>query len=579
VIAAYPKDKLIQLAQNIGLTPEQLNSSFHKSWAKVRSAPLKQLIIEQMIHYLTTYGFEARGIYSDQTIYIPGEELEIPDIVPDNMPLVVICGITKEELKKMLLQLITSGIAIQESTLHDLLDIALYCKLDDSEISSIANKEIRIALYDHIGIIPADPAEFLRLVIYKATEKTLLIKSKDVLNSIHSRANFDMIGLFEQYQTKYGLESLAEIFYRFKPIFLALRTNRRMKTFINKIRRHAYKCHIPMDLDILDNVTSRIKRGKGIRHWEPGIGDTGNLVIDVQKALRKANIFRKIRLAYALNYRLVKPIPSSIVYRIRNGTAYATELNFPEDRQNTIHEIYGMILDSIASDMSLQVANKSVYIPDNVEYALPATEKMFTGYYPTGSCIILPDNMLLGVWWQDVKKCRIDLDLSLLNAAGDKCGWDASYRTNQLLFSGDITAAPHGAAEWLYARETNMPATYLLVLNWFNYQQWKGTLDSVPFKLIIASDNNIATLDQNYIVDPNNVIDIIESTIKGPQKILGVLEIASECRFYFAEMTIGKANIARTTPYQKHAIRYLANYYTHALTLRSMLVLARSGFA
>ena len=50
VVAFYPESELRKLM--IGLTPEELNSSFHKSWEKVKSADIEQLVIEQITHYL-----------------------------------------------------------------------------------------------------------------------------------------------------------------------------------------------------------------------------------------------------------------------------------------------------------------------------------------------------------------------------------------------------------------------------------------------------------------------------------------------------------------------------------------------
>ena len=89
VMYNYSEKELIQLTNDIGkeigLTPEQMNSSFHKSWKKIKEANIEQLVIEQIIHYITTYGFEKLGIYSHDSVYIPNEELKIPSINIDNI--------------------------------------------------------------------------------------------------------------------------------------------------------------------------------------------------------------------------------------------------------------------------------------------------------------------------------------------------------------------------------------------------------------------------------------------------------------------------------------------------------------
>jgi hypothetical protein len=47
---------------------------------------------------------------------------------------------------------------------------------------------------------------------------------------------------------------------------------------------------------------------------------------------------------------------------------------------------------------------------------------------------------------------EVDLDLSGLNIAG-KIGWNSAYNQDngQLMYSGDMTSAPQGAVEYLYA--------------------------------------------------------------------------------------------------------------------------------
>src|SRR5947207_3076003 len=65
-------DQLLEeVKKEIGFNSQQANSSFHKSWQKVRDADIEQLVLEQVIHYLTTYGFEELGIYNEESVYIP----------------------------------------------------------------------------------------------------------------------------------------------------------------------------------------------------------------------------------------------------------------------------------------------------------------------------------------------------------------------------------------------------------------------------------------------------------------------------------------------------------------------------
>ena len=78
VIANYNTDELyeiLKLAESeLGLTAEQMNSTFHKSWDKIKTAELAQLVMEQLVHYFTTYGFKQLGVYSEESVYIPNEK-------------------------------------------------------------------------------------------------------------------------------------------------------------------------------------------------------------------------------------------------------------------------------------------------------------------------------------------------------------------------------------------------------------------------------------------------------------------------------------------------------------------------
>ncbi|HEY7415368.1 MAG TPA: hypothetical protein VH593_09260, partial [Ktedonobacteraceae bacterium] len=113
VVYNYPDtSQIMELVDKAyGRSPEQFNQTFHKSWARVRDASIEQLVIEQLLHYFTTYGFEKFGIYDKDSVYIPREELNAP-VLQDGIRLVVIKGYTRRELKEKLLGLLISGVAL-----------------------------------------------------------------------------------------------------------------------------------------------------------------------------------------------------------------------------------------------------------------------------------------------------------------------------------------------------------------------------------------------------------------------------------------------------------------------------------
>lgn len=559
VIYYYSESELIELItkieKEVGLSPQQMNSSFHKSWTKVRDSSLFQLVVEQIFHYITTYGFEEMGIYDKDSVYFPNEKLEIPQL-EGGITLTVIKGYTKKELKQKLLELLNQGIALGEDTIKDVVDVSLFVDVNEENIEQIRNRETKAILYDYLGKFPENPTEFLRFVIYKSTKKTLLIKDRATIEKIKSEQNVDVLRLFREYRNKHGLERLAQIFYRFKPLFLAFKTNSGLKPIINRIRKLAKTNHIPMRRDYLNDVTAKIARGEIIVKEE------------LTEALAKVNTFRKIRLAYALNFR-TKDV-DSILYKIRNGKGYATSFSF--DNKDEAKKVLKIVLESMVEDVKKNVNGKRIYIPENIVYALPATEKQFTGDLPSGTCITIPKDMIVGVHWNNVKDSRIDLDLSLLSIKTGKIGWDSSYRTEarDILFSGDMTdCGPNGASELFYVQRQADNALIMFV-NYYNYSEEI----TVPYKLLVASEY-AKDFGEDYMVNPNNVVCTAKSKIDKHQKILGLLVTSKEgCKFYFSEINAGKSITSSGKKYIEQSRQYLFNFYTNTISLNKVLILA-----
>ena len=566
VVYNYSEKELIKIVgvvdKELGLTSEQANSSFHKSWKKIKTASIEQLVREQLIHYFTTYGFEALGIYDKDSVYIPNEKLEIPEL-KEGISVAVIKGYTKEELKEKLLSLLNSGIALGEKTMSDVMEIASHVKIKNKEVDEIKNKEIKVRLYDKLDIFPEDPIEFLRFCIYKATDKTLLIKDKATIAKIKELISPDIkikkvasiTKLFTKYKETHGLEKLSEIFYRFKPLFLAFKTDKKSRAIINKIRKLAVDHHKPMKEDYLNNVTAYIKDGTLIKY--------DRLI----EELDNVNTFRKIRLAYALKYRTKKS--DAILYQIRNGKGYATKFEF--NKQVEANRALGIVLSSIVKDIRPNVKDKKIYIPNYINYALPATEKQFIGCFPSTSYVSVSSDMIAGVHWTNVKGNRIDIDLSMLNTV--KFGWDANYRSEEgdLLFSGDMTDAPepNGASELFYVKKQK-PNSFLLIANYFNY----NADVPVPLSVFIAKQQ-ISKMSKNYTVDPNNTLCLAKTEIDKEQKILGLLvSTEEESRFYFLETNLGKAISSSNTEFMENSRKYLVNYCTNSIYLKEVLEMA-----
>lgn len=592
VVANYSEDELItlavQIADEIGLSPNQMNATFHKSWGTVAYAPRQILVLQQLIHYITTYGYEFYGVYSPNTVYIPVEKLSIPEL-EGQLKITVINGLTKAELKTKLMDFLKTGVALKYTTALDTVTVAKLVGITVQEIEQVRNKEVKCMLFKEMGMVPEDPVEFLRLMVYVTTGKTLLIKNKITRetikkslavttrnwNSDYSKMNNTTIyndeaaKLFLMYGNN---EKLASIFYRFKPLFLAFKAHPKLKRPINKIRKLAIKYHKPMKPDFLNNVTATLSQGDMVDQTR------------LAEELKKVNTFRKIRLAYALNFRTKES--DAIMYRVRNGRSYSTDFEFKYKIRAQM--ILNQVLSSIAETVAKNVKGRKVYIPSYINYALPATEKQFIDNFPSGTTIEVGQDMIFGIHWYDLDgkentygDGRVDLDLSLIPITGGKIGWNGSYRYGgygeqaDVLFSGDITAAPKpkGATELFYIRKQS-DNMYQVMLNSYN------TDEDVPFKIVIGQEK-LTQLHSNYMVNPNNVVATLPAKMnKGSrQKMLGlVVTTPTKSKLILCETNIGNGAVSRYGKGSVQTQRYLYNYYNNMIGLKDLLEYSGAKF-
>ena len=548
--AISPSRKLLdEIESVIGLSGEKANQAFHKSWRTVQDCKMETLVIQQVIHYITTYGFQQAGIYRDDAVYIPKEVLEVPALSGD-LPLTLVKAMPVEEVLQAITDL-GSGIALAEETLRDIMTVVEANKFASDFVENIQNRELKARLYDYYGMVPQEPVAYLRYVISKLTNESLLIKNDALIEKIKA-AN----GKFLDVLLRDAPEDLASIFHRYKPLFLAMKSISKNKTFFNHLRKDAVHMHKPLGEDYLNSVTAQIKHGV--------------LASDVlSEKLERANIFRKIRLAYALKHRL--HAGDSIVYRVRNGKGWVSGFAWPEYLHEKTEEALEIVKSSIVREMTPKVSGKTVLIPAHVRYTLPATEKQFTGHFPTGSSIEVTDDLIAGVHWYNTKKC-IDLDLSVISESG-KFGWDADYRSKDrdVLFSGDMTSAPRpkGATELFYIRSLQWEAK-ILMLNFYNYSSG----DEVPAKILVASEQT-KKFGQNYMVDPNNILATANINVSRKQNVLGlIVSDGKQNRVYFAHISVGTSITSSRNAQTNQARKYLVHSLLDSLDLSEFLTLA-----
>ncbi len=544
-----PKNILSAVEDVVGISGEKANSAFHKSWAVVRDSSDEDLIIQQIIHYMTTYGFEALGIYDKSTVYVPDEHLDVP---VGNMPLTVIKAFNYTDMNDAVVKLGASGIALHEDTLTDIMTLVEFFDFAPTITYDMKNRELKARMMDYYGLVPNEPVEFLRHVISKLTDESLIIKNPYMVAKIKEASGKHLDDLMKD-----APADLASIFLRYKPLFLAMRSISRHKHVFNRLRKQAITMHKPLPVDYLNDVTSQIKN------------DTINKKT-LKKKLEDAPLFRKIRLAYALQYRLVAG--DSIVYQVRSGRGWATPFSWDTSLNEKTEKVLKTVLKSIARNIKAAVAGKKILLPDNIKYALPATEKQFVGGIPAGSYVSVDADMIVGVYWKNVKSNRIDLDFSTTSIAG-KIGWNAAYRTDRrnVMFSGDVTdPPPKGATELFYFSGDDPYPPAMFSLNYYNYCESLP----VPMKLFIASER-IKDMHKNYMIDQNNIITSVNMKITEKQTDIGMyIHTGDEARFFFQGVSIGNSISSRVDENTTRTRKFLEAKLMNPILLNTLLELA-----
>lgn len=471
--ALWAKTRILKYYKDNTLSGTDLNKTFHKSWKKILESTRYELLVEQIRHYISTYGSD----FQDE-MYIPDEVLEVPDV---KLKYKLVQAYTEKELIEKSLGLLKSGIALKEETVDDLITILVdELKYTFTGDEDIRNKEAIVKLADLYGIYPKDVAQFFRYIVYKATGETLLIKNQQSIETIKD-SSYNPAPQFN----KFGLEKLAEIFNRFKPLFLAFK--KQCPKTINKISKLSKTHHKPLVENPLNRVTSIALTKKDV-HW-------------LDNATPYA-LFKAISACYAR-----KNGQTNFTYRIRNGKSWTTQND--KGVAKAVRENYKFLMSYLKGRFDM--TGIKVYLPKDVKFALPTSEKMFVGNIPTGTKFY-GDKLAVGIYWENSWGAR-DLDLSGCNMDG-KVGWNSDYnQRGSLIYSGDITDAPKGAVEYLYARD-GLPGTTLVQNNVYSGDA------NCKFKIIIGRGDGI---NKKYMMNPNNLFAEIMCESVQEQSILGML--------------------------------------------------------
>ena len=493
------------------------NATFYKEWNDVISKNRFELLIDQLMHYATTYGTE----FSVGNGYVPNDGA----VVPAFKELKVIEPITDEEIFEKCMKMLSSGVALKDSTVEVFIEFILKyirdtIKTDDEIISiltRITNKEAQAGLAYTLNLLPSDEFGILRCLVYRYTKSALLIKSPEVLSAI-KRCSADevMLGSKVPLETLSDkqLEKLSRIFYRFKPIFLAMKT-KRTASIINKIRRLAKKNHTPLNIGFWENIISEPRD-----------------ITEVCFRLKDLDNFKKVRLLMMLKEKLDYPTTAG-VFPVRNGKLYVRDNYAPMYDLNWLESLYNAVKASLVNSLSKKAC--LIKLPDNYRIALPSSEKNFVGNLPFGTSFKMTRNNIVGVYWRNEWGTH-DYDLGFTDVRGRMLSWRSDYINGNktIIYSGDMTNAEPEASE-LFFIENNAPDG-IIKLNKFN------GMDDSKFRFFFANEKRDAKHQRDRMVDPNNIkLDVMIPFVGQGEKTIGMM---FDDNFYFMDFGTGRNRAA-----------------------------------
>lgn len=423
-----------------GYTNEAFNKTLFESFVAIANMSRDEFYLTQILHYLTTYGTNFT------TPFVVGARTFTPEETKA-LKITIIRAESASRSLERINELFATTAAPKAQNIHYYRALAPLATIAPEEVKS---RELMIIMCAERGIKPSDPEMLFRYLVYCITNETLIIKNKNLILKIKSAMTNPNRAKLINFLTEDEMKALAPIFYRYKPLFLAFKTPG-TASVINKIRRLAVKYHKPQSANTIKNFV--------------------NLSSKEQATI----------IAHATNRELIKlynalAVPSGTrLFQIRNGKIWVRE----EEKEGKVSlGLFDKICAASAIGIELHKRLKNyrgmtVYIPRGISYAVPYSEKQFSGAIPWGTAIGATDKenaFTIGVHWvNDPDESGCDLDLHA-HTPTKHLGWNGDYisEDGEILYSGDITnaPAPKGAAESFYINNVNEPV--ILTLNAFS---------------------------------------------------------------------------------------------------------------
>lgn len=524
---------------NIGQIIEQLyainvdaaNSTFYKTLEEMSSLSDAELILNQILHYLTSPSTNVL-LDGSSLAYEPNELVKTYE--PFIRGLVTIKAITVEELEQKILSLLTSGIALSTSTISDVISLIKHYGFDIN-FNLVKNRDAQAILSARAGFALKDVDQFMKTLIYALTGATSYVKSQRFFKTLEYNRLTDerlnlVTDLFTDYSTRYGLDEFAK------------HSNRHRKTLL-VVKKHLQQADPTFAITAINTITRRAK-SLAVAAKLPDLMrfTSGELTLDQQaQAISNMTVYQLTRLYNAVNLRLTQLSLGEEyvrVFKIRNGLSYVKtskdDAKYAKLLSAKLTETLQLIETQLVDLVHDKFKGKTIVIPENVHYAVPQTAKAFSDTLPEFTYFDMPSTFGLGVYWET----QGDIDLSA-TADGVHVSWHSGLRNESIRHSGDMTRLnQHGfAAEFIEV--SNMKSSVSLNASLYSDYSDQG---SKKFK-VLAVDK---FADTDKMIDKSSIVFAINREFDGYGNVSLGLAIPSENGARYV-VTTANANPGRVT--------------------------------
>ncbi len=518
------------------------NALFPNFPTYVEETPTEVLFLQTIIHYLTTYGAEAIGV--NVPTYFPNKPTGNEEVDLEKF---------KDDINEKLKKGTVVDVDEENKVLYETLDSILYTKtpIKDSEfeflkdylylydsinLNSIYFNEVKVCVLEHAAInkiTNVDPSTLLRLVIYNQTGYPAVLNTKKIREKLKEDVNWNQTpvvkkanfwklldqcntdDIIKSYNQKRKLWNIILHLYDVKNV----KRKSSSAAIMHELKKHKGYIEGPMtkyaqveqmlrqnDREGLNDVFS----GEPYLFVEYATRYLKRFFTNKQHAYDIMPILRKLN--YKLLFRLWNVVRMS-QQREDNQNGYVfvipfTNMWYTDEGPISLPQRKLKALENCVMKVLSEKVNISekIFISKNVntEFKLPLTVRGDSGFLvEKGSCYrIKSDKLRFGIYWKNGEtRCDLDLGAVEMDSEFNFIGfvsWNTDYKNQGITFSGDVTDAPEGAAEYLQFYLNSVRGRYILI----TCNRFSGMPENNEYYIGVQTPTN-KKFDEEF--DPKNL--------------------------------------------------------------------------